>query len=386
VSFRRAEFLSFSQPSISDEDIAGVVESLKSGWITTGPKTARFEEAFREYVGARHACSLASATAAMHLLLLALGIGKDDEVITPSLTWVSTVNLITLLGAKPVFVEVERGTLMTTPELVEPLITEKTKAIIPVHYAGAPCDLDGFRALAERRGVFLIEDAAHALGTRYRGKIIGSSGVAAFSFHPIKNITTTEGGMVVGDREELIEKIRILKFHGLGKDAWDRYSRRGSNQVEVIFPGFKYNMTDLQASLGLTQLPRLEAFNRRRAELAERYEEKLAGIEEIIRLQKPPYPHVHSHHLYIVLLDIEKAKTERDRFLAELKERNIGTGIHFRAIHTQGYYRQEFGPGLLPETEWISERLFSLPLFPRMRDEDVDDVAEALKDVLAHGN
>ncbi len=385
MSFRRAEFLPFSQPSISDEDIAGVVESLKSGWITTGPKTARFEEAFRDYLGARHACSLASATAGMHLLLLALGIGKGDEVITPSLTWVSTVNLITLLGAKPVFAEVERGTLMTTPELVEPLITEKTKAIIPVHYAGAPCDLDGFRALAERRGVFLIEDAAHALGTRYRGKIIGSSGVAAFSFHPIKNITTTEGGMVVGDREELIEKIRILKFHGLGKDAWDRYSRRGSNQVEVIFPGFKYNMTALQASLGLTQLPRLEAFNRRRAELAARYEEKLAGIEEIIRLRKPPYPHVHSHHLYIVLLDLEKAKTERDRFLSELKERNIGTGIHFRAIHTQGYYRQEFGPGLLPETEWISERLFSLPLFPRMRDEDVDDVAEALKDVLAHG-
>ncbi|HPJ71524.1 MAG TPA: DegT/DnrJ/EryC1/StrS family aminotransferase, partial [bacterium] len=297
---------------------------------------------------------------------------------------VSTVNLITLLGARPVFADIDRGTMMITPAGVEPLITEKTRAIVPVHYAGAPADLDGFRALARNHGVHLIEDAAHALGTRFGNELIGSRGTAVFSFHPIKNITTAEGGMVVGDDEELIEKIRVLKFHGLGKDAWQRYSRRGSNQVEVVVPGFKYNMTDLQASLGLTQLPRLEGFNRRREELANRYDRLLADVEEIILPSAPRYPHVHSHHLYIVFLDTDKAGIGRDDFLTRLKERNIGTGIHFRAAHTQQYYREHgFGPGLLPETEWVSERLFSLPFFPEMLDSDVDDAVEAIKDALA---
>jgi len=385
MSFPRREFLPFSKPSINEEDIAGVVESLKSGWITTGPKTAKFEGDFRNYVGAPHACSLNSATAGMHVLLHLLDLKPGDEVITPSLTWVSTVNLITLLGAKPIFAEIDPDNLMTSPELVEGLITSKTRAIIPVHYAGAPVDLDGFRALTRKYGVKLIEDAAHALGTEYRGRRIGSEGTAVFSFHPIKNITTSEGGMIVSDDEDLIEKARILKFHGLAKDAWDRYSRRGSNQVEVIFPGFKYNMTDLQASLGLTQLPRLEGFNRRRTELAEIYDEKLAEIEELILLRAPAYPHLHSHHLYIVLLDIDKAGMGRDAFLAALKERNIGTGIHFRAAHTQQYYREKYGPGLLPQTEWVSERLFSLPFFPEMSDGDIDDVADAVKDVLKKG-
>ncbi|MDP8236756.1 MAG: aminotransferase class I/II-fold pyridoxal phosphate-dependent enzyme [Candidatus Erginobacter occultus] len=382
--FIRSDFLPFSRPSIGPEDIEGVVAVLKSGWITTGPKTGEFEEAFRRYTGARFASSLTNGTAGMHLTLMALGIGPGDEVISPSLTWGSTVNLITLLGAKPVFAEIDRQTLMITPETVQRVLTGKTKAIIPVHYAGAPVDLDPFRELAEQAKVLLVEDAAHAVGTEYRGRKIGSSGTAVFSFHAIKNLTTGEGGMVVSDDQELIEKVSLLKFHGLAKDAWQRYSRRGSPQVEIITPGYKYNMTDIQASLGLTQLAKVDELNRRRAELAALYDRNLQGIEEILHPVPPQYPHAHSHHLYIVLLDLDRVTVGRDDFLSKLKERNIGTGIHFRAVHTQEYYRETVGTGrgLLPETEWVSDRLFSLPLFPFMQDKDVDDVCGAIADVV----
>lgn len=385
MTFKRAVFLPFSRPSISQEDIDGVVEVLKSGWITTGPKNAAFEEAFREYTGAAHACALASGTAGMHLVLMARGIGEGDEVITPSMTWGSTINLITLLGAKPVFVDIDRRTLMVTPELVKNALTEKTRAIIPVHYGGAPVDLEPLREIASQNDLFLIEDAAHALGTKYKDRMIGSTGTAVFSFHPIKNITTGEGGMIVSDDEGLVEKTRLLKFHGLAKDAWQRYSRRGSLQVEIITPGYKYNMTDIQATLGLTQLVRVDEMNRQRSELADLYDRRLAGIEEILHPRSPEYPHLHSHHLYIVLLDIDRLSVSRDEFLEELKKRNIGTGIHFRAVHTQEYYRTVagYGPGLLPETEWVSDRLFSLPLFPEMDESDVEDVARAIKDILS---
>lgn len=384
MTYSRTEFLPFSRPAIGQDDIDGVVEVLKSGWITTGPRTAEFEEAFRSYTGALHACSLNSGTAGMHLALLALGIGEGDEVITPSMTWGSTINMLTLLGAKPVFVDIDRYTMMVTPESVEKAVTEKTRAIIPVHYAGAPVDLEPLRRIASRHDLVLIEDAAHAVGTKYRDEQIGSSGTAVFSFHAIKNITTGEGGMVVSDDEGLIEKVRILKFHGLAKDAWQRYSKRGSPQVEIITPGYKCNMTDIQASLGLTQLAKIEKLNEKRAELAALYDRKLLGIEEILHPRAPDYPHVHSHHLYIVFLDLDRVTVSRDGFLAELKKRNIGTGIHFRAVHTQEYYRTiGYGPGLLPETEWVSDRLFSLPLFPGMIEKDVGDVAGAIRDAVA---
>ncbi len=380
----RETFLPFSQPAINQDDIDGVVEVLKSGWITTGPKTAAFEKAFLDYLGAKYAVSLTSATAGMHLALMALGLDPGDEVITPSMTWGSTVNLLILLGLKPVFADIDRGTLMVTPETVREVISGRTRAVIPVHFAGAPIDLDPFRALADERELILLEDAAHALGTRYREEAVGSTGTAVFSFHPIKNITTGEGGMVVTDDQELAEKVRILKFHGLAKDAWQRYSRNGKSQVEIIMPGFKYNLTDIQSSLGLTQLARVEELNRKRGELSALYDQHLAGIEEIAHIQSPPYPHRNSYHLYIVLLDIDRLAITRDQFLEELKKRNIGTGIHFRPIHTQEYYRTTGGyrRGLLPETEWVGDRLFSLPLFPAMNEQDVMDVAEAIKDTV----
>ncbi len=381
----RAEFLPFSRPCIGEAEIAAVAEVLRSGWITTGERCARFERRFAECVGCREAIALSSATAGMHLALAAAGVGPGDEVITPSLTWVSTVNLIVLSGARPVFADVDRDTLMVTAETVAPLIGPRTRLIIPVHYAGAPADMAPLRELAAERGVGLVEDAAHALGTAYRGEAVGRRGTAIFSFHPIKNITTAEGGMFCTDDPQLAGAVRRLKFHGLGVDAYDRKVQGRAPQAEVLSPGYKYNLPDVLAVLGLGQLERLEAFNRRRRELAARYHEKLACVEEVRPLALPDYPHTHSWHLFVVRLDIERAGMDRLAFMEALKARNIGSGLHFLAVHRHKYYREHLPaePGSLPETEYNSERILSLPLFPDMRESDVDDVVAAIKAVLA---
>ena len=379
----RDNFLPFSQPSISEEDIAAVADVLRSGWITTGPNNAKFEKAFCEYTGCDDAVAIASATAGMHMVLKAYNIGEGDEVITPSLTWVSTINLITLSGATPVFADVDRDTLMITPESIEKCITDKTKMIIPVHYAGAAADMDAIRAIAEKHNLILIEDAAHAIGTEYKGERIGKRGTAIFSFHPIKNITTGEGGMFCSDDPELMTRIRRLKFHGLGVDAYDRKTQGRSPQAQVQEPGYKYNMTDISAVLGVRQLARLDEFNKRRTELAMLYREKLAGIDEIIPLSDPEYDIKHAWHLFIVRIDSDKTGVSRDEFMQQLKERNIGTGLHFKAAHHQKYYRETLAipDGVLPNTDWNSDRIFSLPLFPGMSDEDIDDVVDAIKAV-----
>jgi UDP-4-amino-4-deoxy-L-arabinose-oxoglutarate aminotransferase len=380
----RSSFLPFSRPSITEEDIAAVGEVLRSGWITTGPKTTEFEEKFREYVGCPGVVALSSATAGMHIVLKALGIGPGDEVITPSMTWVSTVNLIVLAGATPVFADVDRDTLMVSRQSVEVCLTDRTRAIIPVHFAGAPVDIEPIRELAETRKIPLVEDAAHALGTRYNGLNVGHCGTSIFSFHPIKNITTGEGGMFCSDDEGLLERIRRLKFHGLGVDAYDRQTQGRSPQAEVLEPGYKYNMTDIAAALGLQQLSRVDTLNIKRTELATQYRRRLSEIEEVIPLRDPPYPIQHAWHLFIVRLDIDKAGLSRDEFMARLKQRNIGTGLHFRAAHLQKYYRETMGirRGTLPNTEWNSDRICSLPLFPDMTPDDVGDVVDAIKDVL----
>jgi UDP-4-amino-4-deoxy-L-arabinose-oxoglutarate aminotransferase len=381
---KRKEFLPFSRPSISEKDIAAVVEVLHSGWLTTGPKAAEFERAFCDYTGCGGAVALSSATAGMHLVLESLGIGPGDEVITPSMTWVSTVNLIVLAGATPVFVDVDRDTLLVSPESIKASLTDSTKLIIPVHFAGAPVDIEPIRKLAGDNNIFLVEDAAHALGTEYKGQRIGQVGNSIFSFHPIKNITTGEGGMFCSDDLELADCVRRLKFHGLGVDAYDRDTQGRSPQAEVLEPGYKYNMMDISAALGVTQLARIEQFNRRRAELACIYHERLAQIDEIIPLCEPPYPIKHAWHLFIVRLDTDKARLSRDDFMRELKLRNIGTGLHFRAVHLQKYYKESMAMrrGMLPNTEWNSDRICSLPLFPDMMEDDVDDVVNAIKTVL----
>ena len=380
----RKDFLPFSKPSISEEDISAVAGVLRSGWITTGARNAEFEQAFCEYTGNRHAVALSSATAGMHLLFKALNIGPGDEVVTPSMTWVSTVNLITLCGATPVFADIDRDTLMVSADTVKPCLSGRTKAIVPVHFAGAPVDLGPLRKLAEEHGVFLIEDAAHAVGTEYRGQKIGAEGTAVFSFHPIKNITTSEGGMVATDDDSLAERVRRLKFHGLGVDAFDRTMQGRSPQAEVLEPGYKYNLPDMLAVLVLGQLKRLDPFIEKRERLALRYQEHFKAMEGVSPLAIADYPHRHAWHLFIVRLNTDKTGMDRNVFMEALKKRNIGTGLHFRAVHLQKYYRETFGfeRGMLPATEYNSDRIVSLPLFPDMSEADVDDTVSAIREVL----
>ena len=382
----RQEFLPFSRPSIPETDIAAVADVLRSGWITTGPKNAELENRFCDSVGCASAVCVSSATAGMHILLKALKIGPGDEVITPSMTWVSTVNLIVLAGATPVFADVDRDTLMVTAETVAGKITPRTRLIIPVHFAGAPAAMTPIRELAARHGgISLIEDAAHAMGTEYDGVPVGRTGTAIFSFHPIKNITTGEGGMICTDDAQLAARLRRLKFHGLGVDAFDRHTQGRVPQAEVIEPGYKYNLPDILAVIGIGQLARLEAMNARRAMLAAYYRERLGEIPDLRPLAIPDYPLKHAWHLFIVRLVTDRPDMDRDRFMADLKARNIGTGLHFRAAHLQKFYRETFpaAVGSLPDTEWNSARICSLPLFPDMAEGDVDDVIDAIKEVLA---
>ena len=380
--FNMQDFLPFSRPAIGDEEIAAVTEVLRSGWITTGPKNQELEQAFCDAYGSKHAIAVCSATAGMHVTLMGLGIGPGDEVITPSQTWVSTVNLICLLGATPVFVDVDKDTLMVDAKTVALAITERTKAIVPVHYAGAPADLDAFRALADKHGIALVEDAAHAAGTRYKGQWIGSQGTAIFSFHAIKNMTCAEGGLVVTDDDALADRIRRLKFHGLGADAFDRMTQGRKPQAEVLEPGYKYNLADINAALALVQFKRLPEINHRRAQLAQQYREKLADVP-VRPLDVPDYDHDHAWHLFIVRVDADEAGLDRDAFMQALQKHNIGTGIHFRAVHTQKYYRENFPGQNLPNTDWNTQRLVTLPLFPDMTDAEQDRVVAAIKAVIA---
>jgi UDP-4-amino-4-deoxy-L-arabinose-oxoglutarate aminotransferase len=335
-------------------------------------------------VGCAHAIALSSATAGMHLAMEALGIGPGDEVITPSMTWVSTVNLIVLAGAVPVFADVGRDTLMVTPDAVEACLSPRTRLIVPVHFGGAPADVEPMRGIAQRHGAAVVEDAAHALGSAYKGSRIGRDGVSIFSFHPIKNITTGEGGMFCCHEPDLADRVRRLKFHGLGVDAHDRRTQGRLPQADVIEPGYKYNMTDLSAALGLRQLARIDELNAKRAMLAARYRERLSEIDEVLPLADPIYPFKHAWHLFVVRVDTDRCGFTRVEFMEALKRQNIGTGLHFRAVHLQKYYAERLGVqrGALPNTEWNSDRICSLPLFPDMTFDDLDDVVEAIKGVL----
>lgn len=372
-----SDFLPFSRPSMGDAELAALREVLQSGWITTGPKNQALEEAFCALTGNRHAIAVSSATGGMHVTLMALGISAGDEVITPSQTWVSTLNMICLIGATPVMIDVDPENLMITPEAVEAVITPRTKAIVPVHYAGAPVDIDAIRAIAERHGIPVIEDAAHAAGTYYKGRHVGWRGTAIFSFHAIKNMTCAEGGLVVTDDDELAARIRSLKFHGLGVDAYDRQTLGRAPQAEVISPGFKYNLADINAALALVQLDKLAAANQRRAAIAQRYLRELA-YTPFRPLAVPSWEHQHAWHLFIIRVDEAACGISRDALMEKLKAMGIGTGLHFRAAHTQKYYRERFPDVSLPHTEWNSARICSIPLFPDMTDDDVTRVISAL--------
>ncbi|AYA40451.1 UDP-4-amino-4-deoxy-L-arabinose aminotransferase [Xenorhabdus nematophila] len=375
-------FLPFSRPAIGSEEIEAIEKVLHSGWITTGPQNHQLEQDFSRMFGCKHAVAICSATAGMHLVLLALGIGSGDEVITPSQTWISTINMICLLGAEPVMVDVDRDMLMVSADTIKKAITPKTKAIIPVHYAGAPCDLDALRAVAEEANIPLIEDAAHAVGTRYKNEWVGERGTAIFSFHAIKNMTCAEGGMFVTDNDELAHRIRCLKFHGLSVDAFDRNIQGRKPQAEVIEPGFKYNLSDIHAAMAVVQLGKLALMNARRREIVARYSAALID-SPLQMLSVPEYEHLHAHHLFMVRVDKNVCGIDRDTFMARLKDNNIGTGLHFRAAHTQKYYRERYPQLSLPISEWNSSALCSLPLFPDMSNGDVDRVVNVITEILS---
>jgi len=382
----RATFLPFSIPTLGEEEINEVVDSLKSGWITTGPKVKRFEESFKKYVGATYAVPLSSATAGLHLVMLALGLKPGDEVITTPMTFAATVSMIVQGGGTPVLADIEPGTLNIDLQAMRRKITPRTRALVPVHFAGQPCDMDGIFALAREFNLAVIEDAAHAIGTEYKGARIGSQeSTSVFSFHPIKNITTGEGGMVATTDERLAEEISLMKFHGMNKEAWKRYEASGTPNYDIVMPGFKYNMMDLQAALGIHQLDKLDGFIEMRTLLAHFYNEAFRDVPELVTPKPVPYEHRHAWHLYTPLIRIEKLSIDRDAFMAQLKGENIGTGLHFKAIHHHPYYRDTLGiaPGSLPNADYASERILSLPLFPLMTLDDARDVVAAVKTVIA---
>jgi len=379
----RSKFLPFSPPFISNEEINEVTDALKSDWITTGPKTKSFEKEFGMLVGSPSCLALNSCTGALHTALATLGIGQGDEVITTTMTFTSTVNVIEHVGAKPVLVDVEADTLNINPQKIAAAITTKTKAIMPVHYAGHPVDLEPIYDLAKKQGLSVIEDAAHAFPAEYKGRKIGSGGnPVAFSFYATKNITTAEGGMLTGE-ETFIENARVVSLHGMSHDAWKRYDKGGSWYYEIIYPGFKYNMTDIQAAIGLAQLKKIDYFQKRRREIVKAYNEAFRDKDALeLPVERPEV--THAWHLYVLRLNLDALTIGRDQFIEELKIRNIGTSVHFIPIHLHPYYRDKYGykPEDFPIAYSNYLRILSLPLYPRMTDEDVADVIEAVLDIV----
>ena len=380
----RDTFLPFAPPLIGEEEINEVVDTLKSGWLTTGPKTRKFAEQFAAYTQAPGALTVSSCTAALHLSLVALEIGPGDEVITTPLTFAASVNVIEHAGAKPVLVDVEPDTLNIDPAAVKAAITPATKAIIAVHYAGHPVELDALRTIANEHNVHLIEDAAHAIGASYKDEPIGSgSNPACFSFYATKNLTTGEGGMLTGD-DALLERARQLSLHGMSREAWSRYAAGGKWAYDIVAPGFKYNMTDIQAALGIQQLRRFESMQQRRSEIVARYQ---AAFGSNPALQTPvTREHVtHAWHLYVIRLNEGELTIDRNQFIEQVNGRNIGTSVHFIPIHIHSYYAQKYGwqPEDFPVALSNYSRMLSLPLSPRMSDQDVEDVIEAVSAVTA---
>jgi len=380
----RQMFLPFALPQIGKEEEDEVVDTLRSGWITTGPKTKRFEDMCREYLGCRHAVAFNSCTASLHVGVAAAGIGPGDEVITSPISWPAAASVVIHQGGKPVFVDVEPDTLNLDPNRIEAAITSRTKAIIPVHMAGQPCDMEAISRIANRHKLAVIEDAAHAIGAEYRGRKIGSLSLATtFSFYPIKNMTTIEGGVLATDDDEFAENARIIGNHGISRDAWKRYSSQGPLHWQLLRPGFKYNMSDIQASVGLHQLPRLEGFLRTREEYAGLYD---AAFQDLpLRPLARRLGIRHAHHLYIVLLELERLGITRDEFLLALKAENIGIGVHFISLHLHPYYQevQHMQPQDLPVAYDVSQRLLSLPLYPKMTVADVNQVIQAVRKIAA---
>jgi dTDP-4-amino-4,6-dideoxygalactose transaminase len=383
IATTAAKSVPFHVPLIDEEAIQAVVEALKSGWLTTGPKTKAFEEAFARHIGVRHALAVSSCTAALHLSLEAIGLKASDEVLVPTLTFTATAEVVTYFKAKPVLVDVDPLHFNLSLEDVEGKITPKTRAIIPVHFAGHPCPMNPILALAAAKGLTVVEDAAHAIPARYRGRNVGTlSPLTAFSFYATKTLTTGEGGMVTTDDDSLADRISLMRLHGMSHDAWKRYTAEGSWRYEIMEAGYKYNLTDPQAALGMIQLSKSEQMWRRRAEIAQKYDRALAPLEAY-RTPKVAPDVQHAWHLYVVLIEPSVLRIHRDQVIEELRQLGIGTAVHFIPLHLHPYYQRTYGyrGGEFPVAENYFDRCISLPIYPGMTNEDVDCVIEGLQEI-----
>ena len=380
----RDSFLIFGNPQIEEDEIQEVVDSLRSGWISTGPKVAQFEELFKNYIKAKYALALNSCTAGLHLSMIVAGLKPGDEVITTPMTFAATANAILHTGARPIFVDIALPSMTIDPQLIEEKLSPKTKALLPVHLCGRPCAMDRIMEIARKNNLLVIEDAAHAIEASYHGKKIGTIGdMTVFSFYVTKNLVTGEGGMVTTDNDEYAEKIQTYGLHGMSKGAWRRYSDEGFKHYQIIYPGFKYNMMDIQAALGIHQLKRLEAGLKRREEIWKRYDVAFKGLP--VQIPAPPEKDTrHARHLYTILLKLEDLRTDRDTIQQALYEENIGTGIHYISLHLHQYYREryKFKKDDFPNALYVSERTISLPLSTKLTDDDVQDVIDAVRKVL----
>ena len=382
----REEFLPFARPSIGDAEIACVAETLRSGWLTVGPKTREFERIVAGYVGVEKAAAVHSCTAGLHLSMVAFGIKPGDDVLLPALNFTAAPNMVIHMGARPVLVDVDPETLNVTAELIERALTKRTKLVIPVHFGGRPCEIDEILALARRKGFRVLGDGAHAIGAEYRGKKIGAMlDATSFSFYVTKGITTGEGGIVTSPDSEMLDRIGRLSLHGMSSDAWKRYSERGPWYYEILEPGYKYNMNDVQAALGLCQMGRVEEFQLSRTHIADLYGREFAGHDEIV----VPTPRVngrHAWHLYPIQIDLDAVRIDRDRFIRALLDEGIGVSVHFIPLHYHPFFREYFGcgDGAFPATEGYFGRAISLPIYPGMTDDDAMDVVAAVAKLLSY--
>jgi dTDP-4-amino-4,6-dideoxygalactose transaminase len=378
-----SDFIPFHKPAIGEDEIRSVVETLRSGWLTTGSKVKRLEEDFARYIGAKHAVAVNSGTAALHLALDAVGIKEGDEVIVPTMTFTATAEVVLYFKAKPVLIDCQPDTFNLDPTKIEAAITAKTKAIIPVHMAGQPCDLHEILSIAKKHDLRVIEDAAHALPAGYHGHTIGTIGdITCFSFYATKTITTGEGGMAATDNSEWAKRMRMMSLHGISHDAWKRYTKEGSWYYEVLYPGFKYNLTDIAAAIGIEQLKRCGEFWQARQNIARIYEKAFAELEEV---QVPVCRKdiQHAWHLFVIQLNLERLKINRAQFIEALQEKQIGTSVHFIPLHLHPYYRDKFGykPEDFPNATTAFERIVSLPIYPAMTEAEVGKVAQAVRNI-----
>lgn len=388
ISVRSKEdFLVFGAPLIEEPEIEEVVACMRRRWIGTGPKVHQFEEDFKAVKGSRHAIALNSCTAALHLAMFAAGIGPGDEVITTPMTFCATINAIIHCGATPVLADCDRKTMNILPEEIEKKVTGRTKAILPVHFAGRCCDMDTIMEIARRYDLLVIEDCAHAIESEYHGKKAGRFGeIGCFSFYVTKNVITGEGGMVITDDDRFAERIKVLGLHGMSKDAWKRFSDEGYKHYQVIHAGYKYNMMDIQAAIGIHQLKRVDKYWEKRQSIWNKYNEAFKNLSCFTPTDPEPDTR-HAYHLYTPLIDIDRFEKNRDWVLNALTAENIGVGVHYLPVHLHPYYRKTFGwkQGDFPNAEWIGERTLSLPLSAALSETDTDDVICAFQKVLSAG-